>query len=214
MPSTPGGVSRDGFSQKVTLKWGGGGGGSEQSILTKKYMFILIKNYKMQWQINDSLRNRNFLFNGRRVVCVIIASVQQGTSPWRWLAEIKHWSLTRHRPLLQNLLIASKHSYSSLSSCFCSLLVPANILRHLDTSFSVQAPPWNWNPSWFRPRVRFLGFFTGALLRNFDMADPVLLITEFSSSHILSTAVRTCAFGFMYWFLGQNLKVQNNTYRR
>ena len=69
----------------------------------------------------------------------IVSNVQQFrwrcTSPWRWLEEIRHWSLARQRHLLlQHHLIASKHSYNSLSSCGCSLLFQISVLKHLDVS--------------------------------------------------------------------------------
>ena len=82
---------------------------------------------------------KRFLLNCSRVISVIISSVQQyrwrSTSPWGWLEEIRHWSLARQRHLLlQHLLIASKHSYISLSSWCCPLLVRIIVLRHLGVS--------------------------------------------------------------------------------
>jgi hypothetical protein len=46
----------------------------------------------------------------------------------------------RFLPPLQNLVIASKQSRNSWSNCCCSLLVPINVLRHLDASFCLSKP--------------------------------------------------------------------------
>ena len=52
----------------------------------------------------------------------------------------KHWSLARQRPLplLQNLLTANKQP---LSSCCCLQLVPINVLRHPDATFTQSSSP-------------------------------------------------------------------------
>ena len=128
----------------------------------RRKMFIRMK--KLQEIRNDNLRTRHLLLKCRRVIWIINSSVEQYTwrckSPWRWLKDIKHWSLTRQRLLLfQNLLTRSKYHHKSLSSFCCSL------------------PVWNQSLLTFSPlanchgpvlilRLRFLSFFNGALLPN------------------------------------------------
>jgi hypothetical protein len=92
-------------------------------------------------QTNDNLRRRDCLLNCRPVIW-ITSIVQQWTcglwytSPWRWLEQIKHWSLAGQRPLhaRRNRLIASKRPRDSLSRSCCSLLIRMDVLRHLDAS--------------------------------------------------------------------------------
>jgi hypothetical protein len=86
----------------------------------------------MKWQTNDKLNKSHFLLRFWRVICFIMNAQQlrwRWTIPWRWLEEMKHWSLATCRALhlFQNLLTASKNPHNSLSSCCCSLLVPVNV---------------------------------------------------------------------------------------
>jgi len=92
----------------------------------RRKMFIRMK--KLQAIRNDNLRTRLLLLKCWRVIWIINSSAEQYTwrckSPWRWLEDIKHWSLTRERFLLfQNLLTRSKYRHMSLSSFCCSLPV-------------------------------------------------------------------------------------------
>ena len=68
--------------------------------------------------------------------------------------------------LLQSILIASKYPHNSLWSCCYSLFVPVSVLRHLDAIFSGSMLQNRHGPLL---RLRFLRFFSGALLPNFDM---------------------------------------------
>jgi hypothetical protein len=90
----------------------------------------------MKCQTNYNLRKRN------SVMQYLISIVQQyrwwHTSPWRWLEEIKHWSLAWQRSLLflllQNRITASKHPFNSFSTCLtvCSNnLLPASVSPRL-----------------------------------------------------------------------------------
>jgi len=108
--SETGSVSWYKFSHKQC--WNGGDG-SRECILTKKRCSHtyekITKNVKCQ--TNENLRKRNSIMNS------LIFIVQQyrwwHTSSWRWLEEIKHWSLAWQRSLLllQNLIIASYHPF-------------------------------------------------------------------------------------------------------
>ena len=123
---------------------------------------------------NDNLTRRHFPLNDRRVIWIIISSVQQHrwrcTSSWMRLEEIKYRNLVRkgHLLLLQNLLTASKQPHNSLSSCFCSLPVPVNVLKHPDASFNEFKPLsrlQNRHGPLLRLRLRFMSL-KGAFLAN------------------------------------------------
>jgi hypothetical protein len=82
-------------------------------------------------------------------------------------------SLTTQRRLIlrQNLIPESKYPHNSLSSRCCSLLLPVNVLRHPDASFSQSkslGQLQNRHGPNLRLRFRFLSFFKGALLQNFN----------------------------------------------
>lgn len=107
----------------------------------KRGIFLFTKyTTNVESQTNGNSRWEPFFENCCRVIWTIVSNVQQFrwrcTSPWRWLEEIRHWSLARQRHplLLQHHLIASKHSYNSLSSCGCSLPFQISVLKHLDVS--------------------------------------------------------------------------------
>jgi hypothetical protein len=126
---------------------------------------------------NDNLSRRRFLLNRRPVSWIIAFSVQhyrwRCTSPWGWLEEIKRWSLARqtHPLIVQNLLTASKHPHSSLSSCCSSLPVPITVLKHLDASFSQSNPLSqlrHHQGALLRLRLNSLSFLKGALPPNFN----------------------------------------------
>ena len=129
----------------------------------RRKMFIRMK--KLQEIRNDDLRTRHLLVKCRRVIWIINSSVEQYTwrckSPWRWLEDIKHSSLTRQRLLLlQNLLTRSKYHQKSLSSFCCSL------------------PVWNQSPltllfpspSVYFHTVRILSVVSGSGSSAFSMA--------------------------------------------
>jgi len=148
--------------------------------------------------------------NCRQVICIAISSVQQYRwrcmRPWRYLEEIRHRSLATQSPVLslQNLLISSNHPHNSLSSCCCSLRVLLIVHKYLDASFSQSKPLsqlQNRHGPLLRPRIRFLSFFKGAVLLNFDqIVDTGLLFVEFQQlEDVFSTARRICALGLIYW---------------
>lgn len=101
----------------------------------------------MEWQTNDSLTRRHFLWSCRRVKWIFICNVQRyrwrGTIPWRCLEEIKQRSLSRQWPLLfvQDLFIARKHLYNSLSSCCYALLLLNSVPKHPDACCYESKPP-------------------------------------------------------------------------
>ena len=103
----------------------------------------LYKNAKT----NDDLKQEAVRFvNCRTVVWIITSNVHQHRrrcrNPWRYIEDTKHWSLGKQKPLLllQNLLKASNQPHNSLSSWCCSQLVPINVHRHPDESFSRSMP--------------------------------------------------------------------------
>jgi len=78
----------------------------------------------------------------------------------------------RQRPfLLLEHLTGNKRPHSSLSSCCCSLPVPINVFKHLDTNFSHSKPlsqlQHRYGPL-LRLRLRLFCSFQAALLRNFN----------------------------------------------
>ena len=146
------------------------------------YIYIVIKiNNKCEvWHINDNLKIKHFLLSCRRVVwiiiiiiCNILQYIWQWKNPWKCLWENKHWSLAKLRPLLlQNLPVSSKYPHNSLRRCCKSLIVTVNVHRYLDASYSHSKPLSQLKNSQgplLRPRLRFLCFFKGGLLPNFQV---------------------------------------------
>lgn len=94
------------------------------------YLCSIYKNLKTDKQMN--VQGGDIRLKCGRVMCVVISCVQwcrwRCASIWMWLEYIKHWSVTRRRPLflLQNL-IESKHPSHSLHR-WCSLLLWSAVL--------------------------------------------------------------------------------------
>lgn len=95
-----------------------------------------------------------------------------------------HRNLETQTPLLvlQNLLIDSKHPHNSLSSFCCSMLLPIDAPKQLDTSLNKPTPLsqiQNQHTTLLRLRLRLHSLFAGDLLPKFNrMVERGLLITE------------------------------------
>ena len=132
--------SRETFSHKPNVKTGRV---VPSNLWPEKDILKLLRRIyiKMPWQSKqEALR----LVNCMTAIWIITSNDHQNrrrcTSLCRWLEETKHWSLASQRPLplLHNLLTASNQP---LSSCCCSQLVPINVLRHPDATFSQSSSP-------------------------------------------------------------------------
>ena len=110
----------------------------------KDTFVTLVRTDKLQkvWNpTNDNLRRRHFLLTCRCVISNAISSptiqvAMRDSLKIRRLEEMKHWSLARQIGplLLLTVLIARKYNHSSLPGFSCLLLVPVNLLSHLDSS--------------------------------------------------------------------------------
>jgi hypothetical protein len=166
-----------------------GGGGSRQSIFDQEKIYFHVRTIKKKkWQVKEALA-----LNCRRliwIIIIIIINVQQYrwrcTSPWRWLEGIKHCTLARQNPLLSpsDLLIASKHPINSVSSRTCSLLARIDVLGYLHASSNESKPLLQLrNRRSPLLRLRFLGFFRGALLPSLNnIVESDLLIMGVSNT--------------------------------
>jgi hypothetical protein len=103
-------------------------------------------------------------------------------------------SIQRPLLILQNLLISDMNSHYSLTSC-CSLLVLTNALRHPDATFNHSksvSQLLNHHGPRFTFRLRFLSFFTAALLLTFNkMVDREHLIMGVPQLEDIFSIVRT-----------------------
>ena len=160
------------------------------------------ENKNKVWQTNDIFSGRHFLLNCRQAICIFIISYGQQYGwcrpvPWRG-PEIKHWRLTKARPVvpLQNLLIASKHpcsSWSFIPDC-CSI-------EQLDAGFS--DPRLLCQLESRLLQLRFSSFCNGALLPNFAVLQQL-------GWHCTFKFVRLAVF-FASW--SKRLKVRNDVER-
>jgi hypothetical protein len=169
----------------------------------------LRKIYKEVWDHN--VRRRHFHMNWRRVICNIINNVQQHGD---------RRSSVRYRPLLcfQNLFIASKHPYTSFSTCCCSLFTWIKS-SHLNASSMSPSPQVKLTTA----MVRFLGSGTGSSV---FLASSVTLASEFKQDdwvwdplhggsatqrHLqYQSYVWICTLGLLYWVWRHITQVHNN----